>query len=80
MYKNRATAAGNSRALVMIDLNDEIIEMIGAPQTITWYHRINPERAIIAPVAGVFRPSIVRFDSTQREVRTRWRAAIGAPP
>jgi hypothetical protein len=66
MNEYRAAAAGDPRAHIMVDFDDQIVEPIGALEAVAWFIGRPPERAIVAPVFGVFAPGIVGCDSSDR--------------
>ena len=80
MHENRAAASGDTRPRVVIDLDDEIVEMILAPEPVAGFIGPALERTIIAPVGGILAPGVVRSNRPDRQLRPRPRGAIGAPP
>jgi len=59
MNEYSAAVAGNTRARVVVYFDDQIVKPIGALEAIAWFIGRPPERAIVAPVRGVFAPGIV---------------------
>jgi hypothetical protein len=66
MDENSAAAAGDPRAGVVIDLDNDVVKTVVAPQPVAWFIGRPAECPIIAAVAGVFAPSIARADATGR--------------
>src|SRR4051812_20119297 len=60
MNEHGTPAAGDPRAAVVIDFDNEIIEMIVAPETITRLPGGTAERAIVTAVGGVLAPGEVK--------------------
>src|SRR4029079_12779558 len=77
MQKNTAAAAGHPRAGIVVDLDDEIVEMIVPPQPVTWFSGRAAQRAVIAPIDGIFAPGKVRSDPPDGQEGPR---RGGAPP
>jgi hypothetical protein len=64
----------------VVGLNDEIIEMIVAPQTIAALFCIQPHRLIVVPVRRVLAPGVLRTDGADGQKRPWSAMAVGAPP
>jgi hypothetical protein len=58
--EHRAAVAGNARAGIVVDLDDQIVKPIGTLEAVAWFFGRSSEWAIVAPVMGVFAPGIVR--------------------
>ena len=71
MNEYSAAVAGNARARVMVDFDDEIVKPIVALEVVAWFIGRPPERQVVAPVLGVFAPGIVRSYATDRQEGTR---------
>ena len=80
MQKHRAAAAGDARAGVVIDLDDEIVEMIVAPQPVAALFRMQPHRAVVMAIAGILAPRFFRPDGADGQKRPRSRMPVRAPP
>jgi hypothetical protein len=80
MNKYSAAVAGNTRPGVMIDFDDQIVKPIGTLEAVAWFIGRPPERAVVAPVLGVFAPGIVRRNSPDRQEGMRARQAVRPPP
>lgn len=80
MDEHRAAAPGDARARVVIDLDNEIVEMIVAPEPVAGLIRPAPERSVVAPIRRVLAPGIVLPDRSDRKHRFRPRRAVGPPP
>jgi hypothetical protein len=80
MQKHGAAAPGNAWPRVVVDLDNEIVETIGARQAVTAAIRRQPHRLVIMPVAGVFAPGVLGLDPPYRQVRPWPDVAVGAPP
>src|SRR3979409_2194297 len=80
MKEDRAAAAGNARAAVVIDLDNEIIEMVVAPEPVAAACPIPPHRPVVVPACGVFAPGVFRPNGANRQECTRPRVAVSAPP
>src|SRR5580704_14923171 len=80
MHKYRTATTGDSRPRVVIELNDEIVETIIAPQAVAAGRGIELHRPIVAPVAGILAPGVVSTDTPHGQPGRRARGAIRAPP
>ena len=67
MQEHGAAAAGDARARVVIDLDDEIVEMILARQPVALVVARDADRLVVMPVVGVFAPGVGGRDGA------RWR-------
>ena len=80
MDKHRTAVPRHAGLCVVVDFNNQIIELIVAPQPVTgavWRYR---DVAIVAPVSWILAPGVARADSPPWEQRDRARHAVGAPP
>ena len=57
--EHSAAAACHTRPCVVVDLDDEIIEIILAPQPVGIRLRGNFHRPVVMPIGGVFTPAVV---------------------
>jgi hypothetical protein len=58
MDEHSAAAPRNTRAGVVIDLDDDVVQAILAPKPIAWFIGRPMERPIVAAVLRVFAPRI----------------------
>jgi hypothetical protein len=75
-----ASATGHPRSGIVVDLDDEIIEVVGAAQTITGNIGRAMNRAIIEAMTGILTPGIVGADPANRQQCPWPGRAIGPPP
>lgn len=80
MNKDGAASLGHTRARVVIDLDDEIVEVIVALQPVARRAIRQTDRAIVAAVARVLAPAVVGANRAHRQTRLWTRHAVGAPP
>jgi len=80
MNENRAAAFCYTRAGVVVDFNNEIVEMIVAPKPVAFRAWRELEGAVIAAVERILAPGVVLCDSPNGQRRLRPRHAVGAPP
>ena len=80
MHENSAAAAGDARPGVVVQLDDEVVEMVGALEPVARIIGVKPNRLIVMAVARVFAPAVAGTDGPQRQLRARPRAAIRPPP
>ena len=80
MEEDGAAAAGHPRPGVVVDLDDDVVEAVVAPEPVAWFIGRAPERPVVAPVVRVLAPGIVRADAADRQQRPRPRQAVGPPP
>ncbi len=80
MKKYRTAVAGDARARVMVDLDDQIVKPVGTFEAIAWFIGRPPEWTIVAAVLGVFAPGVVRRDRPDRQESAWSRQAIRPPP
>ena len=80
MDKDCAAATGNAWPGVVIDLDDDVIEAVVAPQPVAWFIGRPPKGTVVAPVVGVFAPCVGRTDAADRKPCPRAGEPIGPPP
>jgi hypothetical protein len=80
MDKDGATAPGDAGPRIVVDLDDNVIEAVGAPKTVAWFIGRAPERAVIAAGGRVLAPGIARTDAPERQQCPGPEQAIGPPP
>ncbi len=67
-------------ARVVIDLDNEIIEVIVAPQPVAAAIAIQPHRLVVMAVVRILAPGVFGADGANRQEGARSRVAVGAPP
>src|SRR5436305_9450733 len=80
MQEHRAAPPCGARAKIVIDLDDEIVEMVLAPQAVAAAVAVEPHRLVVVSVARILAPRIFGRDGTDRQKGARLRVAVGAPP
>ena len=80
MQEYRAAAPLDARLGVVIDLDNEIIEMIVAPEPVAALLAIQPHRLVVIAAPGIFAPGVVRLDGANRQKSAGTWMAVGAPP
>ncbi len=80
MDKDRAAKSGNPRAGVVVDLDDDVVEPVGAPKPVAWFIGQPLKGMIVTPVVDVLAPSIGGANATKRKERPRANEPIGSPP
>src|SRR6201991_3212558 len=80
MQEHCAATAGDARRRVVINLDDEIIEMIIAPQAVAALLAREPNRLVIVPIARVFAPAVLRRDRADRQEGCGPGETVGTPP
>ena len=66
MNEYSAAVAGNTRTRVVVDFDDQVVKPIGALEAVAWFIGRPSERAVVAPVLGVFAPGNVSRDALDR--------------
>jgi hypothetical protein len=80
MDKHRAPSPDHARPRVVVQFDNQIIELIGAPKPVTKSLRWYCDVAIVAPVCRILAPGVAVPDAAGREQRCGPRHAVGAPP
>src|SRR5262245_13564082 len=80
MQEHRAAAVGGARRGVVVDLDDEVVEMILARQTVACLIALKPDRPIIMTIGGVFAPGVLVANRADREKSVRPRMTVSPPP
>ena len=80
MHEHGAAAAGDARPRVVVELDDVVVEMIGAREPVAFAFLRDMDRLIIVPVVGVLAPAVAETDSPCRQKSARARPAVSAPP
>src|SRR5262245_60412369 len=80
MHEDRATASGHPRTGIVVDLDDEVVEVVAAPQPVAWFIGRAPERPIIAAVRGIFAPGNIAGNALRRQQSFGPRRPVRPPP
>jgi len=80
MQEDGAASAGDARARIVVDLDDEIIQMIVTPKPVPALAVAQSEGLVVTPVGGILAPRIGWPDATNRQQRPRPWMAVCAPP
>jgi hypothetical protein len=78
--KYRAAEAGDAGAGVVIDLDDEIVEVVVAPEPVRAGIAGEPDRSIVMAAGGILAPAILGANSASGQEGLRPRMTVGAPP
>ena len=80
MQKYRAAAAGDAGRGVVIDLDNEIVEVVVAPEPVAAVIAIQLHRPVVVAAVGVLAPGVLGPDGANRQEGLRPRVPVGAPP
>jgi hypothetical protein len=80
VQENRTASPGSPGPRVVVDLNDEVVEAVGALEPVPRLAGPTPNGAVVAPVGRIFAPGVGRADTPQREKAPRPGKPIGPPP
>src|SRR5437667_4377847 len=80
MQEHGAAAPCDAWTKVVIDRDDEIVEMVLAPQAVAAVVAVKPHRHVVMSVARILAPRIFGRDGADRQKGARLRVAVGAPP
>src|SRR5262249_55588772 len=80
MDEHRATASGDTRPRIVINLDDEVIKIIDARQPISACGCGHFDWPIILAVSGIFAPTIRRGYALYRQRCRRTRVLVRTPP
>jgi hypothetical protein len=78
--EDSAAAPGDAWSGIVVDLDDKIVEPIGAPEPVAWFTGRPAEWPVVPPIGWVFTPSIIRSDAPDGKQGARPRQAISPPP
>src|SRR5262245_45872932 len=80
MQEDRAAAPGHPRAGIVVDLDDQVVKPVAAPEAVAWFIDRPSEGAVVAAVGRILAPGQVHPDPPDRQPR-RWpRSPIRALP
>jgi hypothetical protein len=80
MDKDRAAPTSHPRPGVVVDLDNDVVEPVLAPQPVAWFNGRPPERAIVPPVSRIFAPGVGRADPAGRQRGPRQGKPVRPPP
>src|SRR5258707_1158389 len=80
MQEHRAAAALDAGRAVVVDLDNEIVEVVVAPQPVAAAIAVQPHRSVVMSACGVFTPGVFRPYGADGQKCARPRMAVGAPP
>jgi hypothetical protein len=80
MDEHRTAASGDARPRIVIDLDDEIVEAVRAPEPVAWFIGRPLESVVVAPVARIFTPRVGDADAANTQKRSGARQPVGPPP
>src|SRR5947209_17083262 len=80
MDEHGTAAAGDAGPRIVIELDDQVVEVVLAPQPVPGRGGRHPNGAVVVAVGRVFAPCVVRRDGPHRQPRWRARAAVGTKP
>src|ERR1043166_1720263 len=75
-----AAASTHQRPTVVVDLDDEVVEPIVAPQAVAGLAVGEPNGPVVAAVRRVLAPAILMGDAAHRKQRAGPRPAVRTPP
>ena len=78
--ENRAAAARDPRTAVVIELDNQVVEVIGAPEAIARLVRAAPDCTIVPTIGGVLDPRIVAPNGAHWQQCARTGQPVRAPP
>lgn len=78
--EHSAAAIRNARPRVVVEFDDQVVEMIVAPEAIRVARRRKFYRAVVILISRVLAPAIVLTDSSKRQFGSRKGQAIRPPP
>ena len=80
MDKDGAAAARDARPGVVVDLNDEIVEIVFARESVGTRIGRHFDRLIVVTIGRIFAPAIGLRYSFHRQRSGRTRMLVGPPP
>ena len=80
MQEHGAAAPGDARRGIVVDLDDEVVEMILAPQPVAGLAARETNRLVVMAVGRVFAPGILGTNRANRQEGLGPDMTVGAPP
>jgi len=80
MDEHRTAAVCNPRAGIVVKLDDQVVEVIIAPQPVAGRVLAQSKRPVVASVGRVFAPRVGPSDAADRQSGARPRTAVRPPP
>src|SRR5438067_6680632 len=80
MQEHGAAAPGDARRRIVVDLDDEVVEMLLAPQPVAGLAARETNRLIVMPVGRVFAPGMFGTNRANRQEGLGPDMTVGAPP
>src|SRR5260221_9693281 len=80
MQEHGTAAAGDARAEILIDLDDEVVEVILAREAVSGLVTHQPDRLVVAAVVWVLPPGGLGVGGPRPPVSVLLRSAVGPPP
>src|SRR5215510_4979633 len=80
MQEHGAAATGNAGPRVVIDLDDQVVEPVVAPEPVAWLIGRAAEWAVVAAVGCILAPGHGGVDADGRQSRCGLWAAVRTPP
>src|ERR1700710_1208914 len=80
MQEYRAAPPSDARMGIVVDLDNEIIQVVVAPEPVSAQSRVQPHRLIVVPAGRIFTPGVFRSDGAHRQKCAGTRMAVGSPP
>jgi hypothetical protein len=78
--EHRAAAAGDSGPRIVVDLDNQIVETVGAAEPVAWFSGRAPEGPVIAAIRGILAPGEVGRDPPHRQGGARPLQTVSPPP
>jgi hypothetical protein len=80
MQEHRAATPRYARSGIVIDLDNEVIEAVFAPEPVATAAALQPDRPVVMPVVRVFAPGVLRADGADRQEGPRPLVTVAPPP
>lgn len=80
MDENRAAAAGGPGAVVVVDLDDQIVQVVLPHKTVTGLAGASPDRPVVPAVGRILAPGVARPDGPDRKGGSGPGDSVGPPP
>jgi len=75
-----AATAGDARPRVVVELDDQIVKLVQALETVAGSVGIAPDRLVVVAIPGVFAPGVIAADTPDRQLGHWPSHPVGAPP